>query len=279
MLQSPFAPTLLSLFFPSGELSVFLLSFLLYPVLQEISQLTSGLLFTRFSIRYAAAPTGSLRWQAPRTPPVNRTVVVADTLGPRCAQGLNSGTLVPFGDFPGEEDCLFVNVYSPATAGRRPLPVLVYIHGGGYGVGDGRPDMTPWLGSTGNNVVIVAIQYRLGPFGFLSSPEIKSRGVLNAGLLDMKFALDWVQHHILQFGGDPIQVTLVGDSAGGGAGLLLSTAENGSWGTSRFKQVGFLFVGSRTDRPTTQSCTSRANVTCAAPGHRGVSLRADAAGL
>jgi carboxylesterase type B len=89
------------------------------------------------------------------------------------------------------EDCLFLNVQSPANASN--LPVLVWIHGGGYGAGNGQLDFSDLLNTNGNNFVAVAIQYRLGAFGFLASDELDRRGVVNAGLLDQFFALQWVQ--------------------------------------------------------------------------------------
>jgi carboxylesterase type B len=89
------------------------------------------------------------------------------------------------------EDCLFLNVQAPANASN--LPVLVWIHGGGYGYGSGRQDFSDLLTTNGNNFVVVAIQYRLGPFGFLASDELFRRGAVNAGLLDQLFALHWVQ--------------------------------------------------------------------------------------
>ncbi|KAL2352132.1 Carboxylesterase family-domain-containing protein [Cryomyces antarcticus] len=89
------------------------------------------------------------------------------------------------------EDCLFLNVYAPANASN--LPVLVWIHGGGYGAGNGREDLTAIIKANNNSFVSVAIQYRLGAFGFLSSDEVYRNGVVNAGLLDQHFALQWVQ--------------------------------------------------------------------------------------
>jgi len=87
--------------------------------------------------------------------------------------------------------------------------------------------------------VTVAIQYRLGAFGFLSSADLvkDGRGVANAGLHDMRFALQWVQKHIEQFGGDPSQITIMGESAGGGAVMLLAMANGGEEGTSLFKRA------------------------------------------
>lgn len=140
-----------------------------------------------------------MRWQQPRAPTVNRnTTVQADRYGPICNQvgpaGVGEALGIPgiFGNTPdASEDCLFLNVQSPANATN--LPVLVWIHGGGYGAGNGRQDFTDLLSVNGNNFVVVSIQYRLGPFGFLASTEVARKGVANAGLLDQLFALQWVQ--------------------------------------------------------------------------------------
>jgi carboxylesterase type B len=125
---------------------------------------------------------------------------------------------------PSSEDCLFLNVQAPANASN--LPVLVWIHGGGYGAGNGRQDFSTILGVNGNNFVTVAIQYRLGPFGFLASDELYRRGVVNAGLLDQVFALQWVQTYIREFGGDPGAVTISGESAGGGSVMLMDMGKS-----------------------------------------------------
>lgn len=117
------------------------------------------------------------------------------------------------------EDCLFLNVQSPANATN--LPVLIWIHGGGYGAGNGRQDFSDLLNTNGNNFVVVSIQYRLGPFGFLASDELNRRGVVNAGLLDQVFALQWVQTYVKDFGGNPSAVTISGESAGGGSIMLM----------------------------------------------------------
>jgi carboxylesterase type B len=112
------------------------------------------------------------------------------------------------GNYETSEDCLFLNVQSPVNAIN--LPVLVWIHGGGYGAGSGQNDFTDFLNVNGNNIVVVSIQYRLGPFGFLASEEVAKRGVANAGLLDQFFALQWVQRHISRFGGNASMVTISG---------------------------------------------------------------------
>jgi carboxylesterase type B len=122
------------------------------------------------------------------------------------------------------EDCLFLNVQSPANASN--LPVLIWIHGGGYGAGNGRQDFSDLLNTNGNNFVVVSIQYRLGPYGFLASDELNRRGVVNAGLLDQVFALQWVQTYIRYFGGNPSAVTISGESAGGGSVMLMDMGKH-----------------------------------------------------
>jgi len=99
--------------------------------------------------------------------------------------------------------------------------------------------MSDFLSANDNGMIAVVIQYRLGAFGFAASPELKKRGVLNAGLLDQKFALEWIQDHIAQFGGDPRRVTISGESAGGGSVALHAVAEGGALGTSLFQNVNF----------------------------------------
>ncbi|KAL8297394.1 hypothetical protein RB597_006480 [Gaeumannomyces tritici] len=224
-----------------------------YAAYQGLENSTTGLTVWR-GIRYAAPPTGKLRWQAPKPPVANRTsVIVADTFGPQCPQQFPaSDSAPPF--LQGDEDCLFLDLYAPT--GKRShapteksedgddqdsdsrtggLPVLVYIHGGGYGLDNSRLDMTGFLNANDNRFIVVSIQYRLGAFGFLASPEIKEKGTLNAGLLDQEFALQWVQRHVSKFGGNPRKVTLYGESAGGGSVMILSVARDGKTGTSLFR--------------------------------------------
>ncbi|PGH18991.1 hypothetical protein AJ79_00024 [Helicocarpus griseus UAMH5409] len=188
-------------------------------------------------IRFAAPPTEALRWQAPQPPVEDRTEPIpATSPGPICPQVMPAQPNAFF--IPGDEDCLFLNVYAPPpsceSAEKSLLPVLVWIHGGGYGFGDGRQDMSEIINDGGRGFVVVAVQYRLGAFGFLSSADVHEKGVVNAGLLDQLFALEWVQKHIELFGGDPARVTVSGESAGGGSIMLHSLAKGGQLGTSLF---------------------------------------------
>lgn len=116
-----------------------------------------------FRIRYAAPPLGSLRWQAPQSPTINRTAVIsAADFGPACPNSpLSLGIFGSVGAIPGDEDCLNLNVYAPTTAPDGGLPVLVYIHGGGYGAGNGQQDMTSIINTNGNSFIAVTIQYRV----------------------------------------------------------------------------------------------------------------------
>lgn len=185
-----------------------------------------------YSIRFAAPPIGNLRWQAPQPPLIRRdTVRNASSFGAQCPQSQLGGyENVP--SAPGSEDCLFLNVYSPPNA--KDLPVLIWIHGGGYGLGNGQQDLSKMMAANNNTFVGVAIQYRLGAFGFLSSDEVFRKGVVNAGLLDQHFALQWVQSHIAQFGGNSSHVTVAGVSAGAGSVMLQTMAYGGTLGESLF---------------------------------------------
>jgi carboxylesterase type B len=125
----------------------------------------------------------------------------------------------PFGG-PSSEDCLFLNVYAPPNAAN--LPVLVWIHGGGYGLGNGQQNLTDLILANNGSFLGVTIQYRLGAMGFLSSDEVDRFGTVNAGLKDQTFALQWIQKYIHLFGGNPRAVTISGESAGAGSVMLQS---------------------------------------------------------
>ncbi|EGN99178.1 hypothetical protein SERLA73DRAFT_90445 [Serpula lacrymans var. lacrymans S7.3] len=179
-------------------------------------------------IRYAAAPFGDLRFEAPQSPPIVSGVQQAIAEPNECIQGPNSvGSTNPLANISKREvsqseDCLFLNVYLPGSLPAQPigdLPVIVWIHGGGYIQGAASAfDGADIIRDADYGVVVVLIQYRLGLFvGFLSGTAVKENGALNAGLLDQTFALQWVQDHISGFGGDPERVTIWGESAGAGS--------------------------------------------------------------
>ncbi|KHL16100.1 UNVERIFIED_CONTAM: hypothetical protein LK11_18210 [Mumia flava] len=162
-------------------------------------------------VPYAAPPLGSLRWRPPQRVRPWRGIRDASAFGPVCPQAPPS----PNGS---SEDCLALNVTAPTRAphGRRALPVLVWIHGGGYAIGEGADYDATQLAAEGT--VVVTINYRLGPLGFLAHPALaRHRGGAsgNYGLMDQQAALRWVQRNIGRFGGDPRNVTIAGQSAGG----------------------------------------------------------------
>ncbi len=165
-------------------------------------------------IPYAAPPVGALRWQAPR--PVTPWSGVRDalTFGNRCVQG--SGWDPGYETPKLTEDCLYLNVYAPRDA-HPNAPVLVWIHGGGFTGGAGQDtDPRRYVEQTGS--VYVTINYRLGALGYLDLPDLRAGGAAGAGnygLLDQQAALRWVQRNIRGFGGDPGNVTIAGQSAGG----------------------------------------------------------------
>ncbi|KAL2401470.1 Chlorogenic acid esterase [Exophiala dermatitidis] len=208
-----------------------------YEIYDGYQNTTTGLRVWR-GVQFAAPPTGSNRWQAPQPPESNRSSVIqANQYGPICPQNQDTtNTFVPLNSTGSSEDCLFLNVYAPSNASGL-LPVLVWIHGGGYGRGNGRQDMSAIINTNNNSFVGVSIQYRLGAFGFLAGDEVFRNGVVNAGLLDQHFGLQWVQNYIHLFGGDAARVTISGQSAGGGSVMLQDMAYGGSLGQSMFRNT------------------------------------------
>ncbi|KAJ6462025.1 Alpha/Beta hydrolase protein [Mycena vitilis] len=190
-------------------------------------------------IRYAAPPTGSLRWQAPHPPSKVDGIQQASSNPPQCYQG-STGTAavnpLAVRDVQQTEDCLFLNVYSPAVNSTASLPTIVWIHGGGYVLGSASQyNGADLVQDSNNEAVVVVIQYRLGLFGFLAGQQVKDGGALNAGLLDQDFALHWVAKNIHKFGGDPQKVTIWGESAGAGSVLQQVVARNGKTNPPLFR--------------------------------------------
>jgi para-nitrobenzyl esterase len=175
-------------------------------------------------IPFAAPPVGANRWRAPQ--PAARWTGTRDAtrFGHSCWQSVSPQGFGPWsheyvvqGDI--SEDCLFLNVWTPGKAKR--LPVLVWIHGGGFKSGSGAIPIYAGRSLAADGVVVVTVNYRVGPFGFLAHPELTAEAngapPANFGLQDMVAALRWVRANIAAFGGDPAQVTIAGQSAGAGA--------------------------------------------------------------
>ncbi|KAK3332026.1 Alpha/Beta hydrolase protein [Cercophora scortea] len=210
------------------------------------------------NIRYAAPPVGNLRWAKP-APPLTNTTLQDGSYGPKCIQsapaGLNivgKGNASPvgaainqfLGGIPiplfsgGSEDCLFLDLYVPAKALKNPslkLPVVVWIYGGAYlfGSKDTLQPQLPFydgsgmMGQASNNMIFVAMNYRLGAYGFLAGTTMEREALPNAGLHDQRAALQWVRDYIGLVGGDPSRVTAMGESAGASSIMHHLVAQGG----------------------------------------------------
>lgn len=196
---------------------------------------------------FAAPPVGELRWRAPQPAAKWEGVKLADKFAPGPIQGGNP----PSGK---SEDCLYLNVWSPAKSAKEKVPVFVWIYGGGFGAGA----TSEWSYSgeklAKKGVVLVSIAYRVGQLGFFSHPELSAENPNhvsgNYGLLDMISGLQWIKKNIAAFGGDPDKVTIFGESAGGIAVSMLCASplakglfrgaiseSGGSFGPSRQTQT------------------------------------------
>ncbi|MEV5030256.1 carboxylesterase/lipase family protein [Paenibacillus sp. LPE1-1-1.1] len=160
-------------------------------------------------VPYAKAPVGELRWRAPRELEAWDSIVETTQYGNSCVQ-LANGSMV------GNEDCLYMNIWRPDSTSSK-LPVLVFAHGGGNLTGSGQDFKGDQLSKETNSIVI-SVNYRLGAMGFFRHPTLRTGDAIddsgNYGLLDILYSLQWVQGNIDQFGGDPENVTLSGQSAG-----------------------------------------------------------------
>ena len=169
-------------------------------------------------IPYAAPPVGNLRWKPPQPVAAWTSPRACTTYGPACPQPTGGELLPSLAVGATSEDCLYLNVWSPASRPSQRLPVMVWIHGGSFVTGAGSLSLYDGTNLAGKGVVVVTINYRLGPLGFLALPALSKespRGVSgNYGLLDQIAALHWVQRNIAAFGGDPANVTVFGESAG-----------------------------------------------------------------
>lgn len=163
-------------------------------------------------VPFAAPPVGDLRWKAPQPTEPWNGIRQATEFGPDPIQGDGTARGI-------SEDCLYLNIWAPANSQDAPLPVLVWIYGGGFSFGSTSVPVHNGEHLARKGVILVSINYRVGPLGFLAHPELSAEstnGVSgNYGLLDQIAGLQWIQDNIAAFGGDPDKVTIFGESAGG----------------------------------------------------------------
>ena len=173
-------------------------------------------------IPFAAPPVGDLRWRPPQPAAKWEGVRKADTFGTSCMQN-QAGSRLPWTEeFMTQgaigEDCLFLNVWTAAKSANARLPVMFWIYGGGFNEGSSSVAVYDGTELARKGVIVVSMNYRVGPLGFLAHPELTNesehRSSGNYGLLDQIAALQWVNRNVAAFGGDPSQVTIFGQSAG-----------------------------------------------------------------
>ena len=187
-------------------------------------------------IPFAEPPISELRWRAPIKINNWKTLKEVNSFSPPCTQfqsSLTADGLVKPGDIIGSEDCLYLNVYAPSSSKNKLennnelLPVMVWIHGGGNTTGM-PSEYNPEIFVKTENIIFVSMSYRLGFFGWLSHPLIREQSGLNAssnfGLLDQIMAVQWVKNNIQFFGGNPNNITIFGESAGGQDVIALYTS-------------------------------------------------------
>ncbi|MFL6415812.1 MAG: carboxylesterase/lipase family protein [Bryobacteraceae bacterium] len=168
-------------------------------------------------IPFAAPPVGNLRWQSPQPVSGWEGVRKATAFGPRCMQAPIYADMV-FRDSGASEDCLYLNVWTPATSASANLPVMIWIYGGGFAAGASSEPRQDGSKLAEKGVVVVSMNYRLGVFGFFAHPDLRKESSQhssgNYGLMDQASAIDWVHKNVAAFGGDPNNVTIFGESAG-----------------------------------------------------------------
>lgn len=179
-------------------------------------------------IPFAAPPTGSNRWKAPKQPQSWPGVLNATEFAPQCAQTINQAGIFSSGKDTTSEDCLYLNVWTPkyndtSDITSKNLPVFFWIYGGRFTGGSGDVLTYDGTGLASKDIIVVTINYRLGPFGYLAHPELSAESGHNSsgnyGVLDQQAALRWVHENIRTFGGNPDKVTVGGQSAGSASAL------------------------------------------------------------
>jgi para-nitrobenzyl esterase len=178
-------------------------------------------------IPFAAPPVGNLRWRPPQPVKAWDGVRPATEYAADCMQNPFPGDAAPLGT-PPAEDCLYANVWRPEAASSTPLPVMVWIYGGGFVNGGSSPAVYDGSQFAKRGVVFVSFNYRLGRFGFFAHPALTKEGASgplgNYGYMDQIAALQWVKRNVAAFGGAANNVTVFGESAGGGSVIMLLTS-------------------------------------------------------
>lgn len=183
-----------------------------------VSGINQSELSVYLGIPYAAPPTGDLRWRPPQPAKPWEGIYKADKFGPSCPQAVSKD----FGPewYPGNmsEDCLYLNVWTPASNSSEKLPVMVFIYGGAYMRGSSTLPLYNGTALAKKGVVVVTFNYRVGVLGYMAHPQLSKESPNNTSgnyaLLDQEAVLKWVQKNIAAFGGDPAHVTIFGESAG-----------------------------------------------------------------
>jgi para-nitrobenzyl esterase len=180
-------------------------------------------------IRYGASTAGPNRWRPPQPPAKWNGVEKAHEFAPGCMQvNFPASEVRPRPVWPKSEDCLFLNVWTPAKRADERLPVMVWFYGGGFQIGHTQNPTFEGSGLARKGVVVVSVNYRVGSLGFLAHPALSAESPRkisgNYGLLDQIESLKWVQRNIAAFGGDPQRVTIFGQSAGGMAVSMLAAS-------------------------------------------------------
>ena len=188
-------------------------------VIQGVAAASAGVRAFR-GIPFAAPPIGKLRWKAPQPVKPWKGVRKAAEFGPRCMQAPIYSDMIfrDRADKQMSEDCLYLNVWTPAKSAQERLAVMVWFYGGGFQAGSSSEPRYDGENFATKGIIVVSVNYRLGVFGFLSNPELTKESPEHAsgnyGLMDQIAGLRWVQKNIAAFGGDPYKVTIAGESAG-----------------------------------------------------------------
>jgi para-nitrobenzyl esterase len=184
-----------------------------------ISGIDENGILVYLGIPYAAPPTGDLRWKPPEPAKPWKGVLRAENFSPSCPQAVASDFGPEWTPGKMDEDCLYLNVWTPANNSDDKLPVMVFIYGGAYVRGSSALPLYNGTELAKKGVVVVTFNYRVGVLGYMAHPQLSEESPYNVsgnyGLLDQEAALKWVQENIAAFGGDPDQVTIFGESAGG----------------------------------------------------------------